>query len=153
MRTNRDAALKLFVVLNRTVAALRQHAEADVARHGLTVVEFAVMEALYHRGDMPLGELQKRILVTSGGMTYLVDRLTEQGYVERKPCETDRRVRYASLTPKGRRLMAAIFPEHAAALEHAMAGLTLDQKREAVALLRELGTYARRTRPENAPVQ
>lgn len=149
MRTNRDAALKLFVVLNRTVAALRQHAEADVARHGLTVVEFAVMEALYHRGDMPLGELQKRILVTSGGMTYLVDRLTEQGYVERKPCETDRRVRYASLTPKGRQLMAAIFPAHAEALERAMAGLTLDQKRKAVALLRELGTYA----AENAPDQ
>ncbi|HEU5208367.1 MAG TPA: MarR family transcriptional regulator [Longimicrobiales bacterium] len=149
MRTNRDAALKLFVVLNRTVAALRQHAEADVARHGLTVVEFAVMEALYHRGDMPLGDLQKRILVTSGGMTYLVDRLAEQGYVERRPCETDRRVRYASLTPQGRQLMAAIFPAHAEALERAMAGLTLDQKREAVALLRELGTYA----AENAPDQ
>ncbi len=148
MRTNRDAALKLFVVLNRTVAALRQHAEADVARHGLTVVEFAVMEALYHRGDMPLGELQKRILVTSGGMTYLVDRLTEQGYVERKPCETDRRVRYASLTPQGRQLMAAIFPAHAEALERAMAGLTLDQKREAVSLLRELGTYAAELAPD-----
>lgn len=148
MRTNRDAALKLFVVLNRTVAALRQHAEADVARHGLTVIEFAVMEALYHRGDMPLGELQKRILVTSGGMTYLVDRLTEQGYVERKPCETDRRVRYASLTPQGRQLMAAIFPAHAEALERAMAGLTLDQKREAVSLLRELGTYAAELAPD-----
>src|SRR5690606_33423281 len=88
MRTNREAALKLFVVLNRTVAALRQHAEADVARHGLTLIEFAVMEALFHRGDMPLGEVQKRILVTSGGMTYIVDRLVEQGYVERKPCAT-----------------------------------------------------------------
>lgn len=149
MRTNREAALKLFVVLNRTVAALRQHAEADVARHGLTLIEFAVMEALFHRGDMPLGEVQKRILVTSGGMTYIVDRLVEQGYVERKPCVTDRRVRYASLTPEGRQLMAAIFPAHAEALERAMAGLTLEQKRQAVTLLRELGTYA----AENPPGQ
>ena len=58
-------------------------------------------------------------------------------------------MRYASLTPEGRQLMAAIFPAHAEALERAMAGLTLEQKRQAVTLLRELGTYA----AENPPGQ
>ena len=95
MRSNRDAALKLFVVLNRATAVLRQRAETDVTRHGLTLGEFAVMEALYHRGDMLQGELQEKVLVTSGGITYLVDRLAAQGYVERKPCATDRRARAA----------------------------------------------------------
>ena len=142
MRSNREAALKLFVVLNRATAVLRQRAEADVTRHGLTLGEFAVMEALYHRGDMLQGELQEKVLVTSGGITYLVDRLVEQGYVERKLCATDRRARYASLTAAGRHLMAAIFPEHAEALEEAAAGLTLEEKRQAVRLIRQLGRHA-----------
>ena len=150
MRTNRETALKLFVVLNRATAALRQRAEADITRHGLTLGEFAVMEALYHRWDMLQGELQEKVLVTSGGVTYLMDRLAAQGYVERKPCETDRRARYASLTAKGHRLMDTIFPEHAEALEAAAAGLTLDEKRQAIRLIRQLGKHAAEAEAERA---
>ncbi len=76
------AALRLWVILSRAHAAIAAHAQADAARHGLTIAEFAILEALYHRGPMLLGEVQKRILVSSGGITFLVDRLAAKGLVD-----------------------------------------------------------------------
>src|SRR6185503_13192975 len=96
--TDSKSALKLWVVLARAYASVAQRASEDVARHGLTLAEFAVLEALYHKGPLLLGEVQKKILVSSGGVTYLVDRLEERGLVRRKLCPEDRRARYAELT-------------------------------------------------------
>ena len=136
------SALRLWVILSRAHEAVARHAEADVARHGLTIAEFAILEALYHVGPMLLGELQRKILVSSGGVTYLVDRLVERGFAERQPCPNDRRARYAALTPEGKRLMARIFPDHAKAIEHAMSGLTRSDRERVSALLKSLGRAA-----------
>ena len=135
-------ALKLFVVLSRAHTAVARHSEMDIARHGFSPGEFAILEALYHRGPLLLGEVQRKILVSSGGVTYLVDRLVAQGLVERQDCPTDRRARFAALTPKGEALIAGIFPAHADAVERAAAGLSAEEKRTAIALLRKLGLAA-----------
>lgn len=137
-----DTALKLFVVLSRAQSAVARHAEADATRHGLTLAEFAIVEALYHVGPLLLGELQRRILVSSGGVTYLVDRLEEKKLVERRECPGDRRARYAALTPAGETLVGRIFPGHARSIARAMAGLTKKEQGEAIALLRRLGKTA-----------
>lgn len=142
------AALRLWVTLSRAQSAISAHAAVDVARYGLTLAEFAILEALYHRGSMLLGEVQRRILVSSGGITFLVDRLTAKGLVERLECPTDRRARYASLTAKGEALIASIFPEHAAALARAMGGLTPAQMQAASDLLRTLGRFAADLTPD-----
>ncbi|HEX2187755.1 MAG TPA: MarR family transcriptional regulator [Longimicrobiaceae bacterium] len=140
-------ALKLWVVLSRAHAAIEAHAAAQVSRHGLTLAEFAILEALFHRGPMLLGEVQRRILVSSGGITYLVDRLERKGLVERRDCPEDRRARYAALTAGGEALISEIFPEHARYLEHALGGLDAAGKEEAVRLLRGLGLHAAETTP------
>jgi MarR family 2-MHQ and catechol resistance regulon transcriptional repressor len=137
-----ELSLKLWVVLSRAFDAVQAHAQADVARRGLTIMEFGVMEVLYHKGPLTLGEVQRKILVTSGGVTYLVDRLAAKGLVERRRCETDRRAYYAALTPAGQEMIAEIFPRHAAAIDRALGGLDDAQKEQAVTLLRTLGRYA-----------
>jgi MarR family transcriptional regulator, 2-MHQ and catechol-resistance regulon repressor len=135
-------ALKLYVVFSRARNAVGRHAEADIARHGLSTGEFAILEALYHKGPLLLGELQRKILVSSGGVTYLVDRLEAAGLVERRECADDRRARYGALTADGTALMERIFPDHAAAVEQAVSGLTAEEKRQAIGLLKRLGRTA-----------
>lgn len=142
MGYEQEISLKLWVVLSRAQAAIEAHARADVTRHDLTLAEFGILEALHHKGPMLLGEAQKKILVSSGGITYLVDRLEKKGLVERQECPTDRRARYAALTPEGEGLIMRIFPEHARALEHALSGLDPEEKEEAIRLLRKLGRHA-----------
>jgi MarR family 2-MHQ and catechol resistance regulon transcriptional repressor len=129
-------------VLARAFGAIAEHAAEDVARHEITTTEFAILEVLYHKGPMLLGEVQRKILVTSGGITYLVDRLVEKGLVKREQCPEDRRARYAVLTPAGQALIKRIFPGHAARIEQAMSGLTQAEQREATSLLRKLGLAA-----------
>mgnify|MGYP001034846285 CR=1 FL=1 len=142
-RSERQAlALKLWTVLARAHAAVLAHSQADIARHGLKPGEFAVLEALYHKGPLLLGEVQRKVLVSSGGITYLVDSLEKRGLVERRACEEDRRARYAALTPVGERFIADIFEEHAAAIERAVSGLDLEEQRIAINLLKRLGLHA-----------
>ena len=138
----RDPALRLWVALARAYRAIEAHAAADAARHGLTVAEFGILEALHHKGRLLLGALGQTILVSSGGITFLVDRLARRGLVAREQCPDDRRARYAVLTPEGRRLIARIFPEHAARLREALGGLDATEQREAFALVRRIGRHA-----------
>jgi MarR family transcriptional regulator, 2-MHQ and catechol-resistance regulon repressor len=135
-------ALKLWVVLARAYAAVSERAARDVARHDLTLAEFAVLEALYHKGPLLLGEVQKKILVSSGGVTYLVDRLEQRGLVARQPCAEDRRARYANLTDDGKTLMDRIFPEHAACIAEVAGVLTNVDQIELTRMLRDLGRHA-----------
>ncbi|HUH12854.1 MAG TPA: MarR family transcriptional regulator [Longimicrobiales bacterium] len=135
-------ALRLWVTLARAYGAVARLSAADIARHGLSPSEFAVLEALYHKGPLLQGQVQEKVLVSSGGITYLVDRLVERGLVERRLCESDRRARYAALTGAGEALMADIFPDHAAAVRAAVGGLTAREQELATELLKRLGRRA-----------
>jgi MarR family 2-MHQ and catechol resistance regulon transcriptional repressor len=97
---------------------------------------------------MPLGEVQRRILVSSGGVTYLADSLESRGLVRREPADRDRRIRIATLTDEGREMIEKIFPEHAARLEEAMAGLSPEEQERAATLIRRLGKRAASSKEE-----
>lgn len=143
--SNQEIALKLWVVLSRAHSAVTAHAESDVARHGLSLAEFGALEALYNKGPLLVGELQRKVLKSSGGMTYVLDRLQDKGLTTRRPCETDRRAIYAELTEEGETLMSRIFPQHAESLERAASGLGPDEQQKAIALLKRLGHAAEGT--------
>ena len=138
----RARALKTWVVLARAYAAVARAVEADIAQHGLTTTEFGILEALHHKGPLLLGEIQRKVLVTSGGITYLVDRLVAKGLVRREPSPDARRARFAVLTPEGKRLIAGIFPAHADFLSRMISTLDEREQAQATALLRKLGLAA-----------
>ena len=135
-------ALKLWLTLARAYQAAAELSRMDIASHGLNPAEFSILEALYHKGPLLLGELQRKALVSSGGTTFLVDRLEGRGLLERQTCPNDRRARYAALTRDGQALMKRIFPVHARAMREAMAGLPATEQRAVTALLKKLGLAA-----------
>lgn len=141
-RDDTDTALKLWLTLVRAQASLARLSNADIAKHGFSPSEFSILEVLFHKGPLLLGDLQRKVLVSSGGITFLVDRLAARGLVERQECPSDRRARYAALTRDGQALMKRIFPPHADAMQQAVAGLTVAEQRTATALLRKLGLAA-----------
>jgi len=151
MSTEHDDALKLWVVLSRAHDAVARLARADIARHGLTEGEFGVLELLFHKGPQLLGEVRRKTLVSSGGTTYLIDRLVGKGLVERRPCPEDRRAIYAALTDEGEALLRGIFPPHAEAIEEAVSGLAPEERRQATVLLRKLGRAAAEREGTAAP--
>jgi MarR family 2-MHQ and catechol resistance regulon transcriptional repressor len=137
-----ERALKLYVVLARAGNAVNRRVAAEIDLHELTLTEFGILEALYHKGPLLLGDVQRKILLSSGGVTYTVDRLAEKGLVERRECQSDRRARYAALTPKGQALIEKIFPAHAQSIEETLSVLSAREQEELTALLRKLGLSA-----------
>jgi MarR family 2-MHQ and catechol resistance regulon transcriptional repressor len=142
MDENTAATLKLWVVLSRAHRAISEHARRHIERQDLRPTEFGVLEALYHKGPLTLGQLGEAILLTSGSTTSVADKLEERGLIARRGSSEDRRVCYAELTEEGRALVERIFPGHAAVLQDAMGGLTTEEKRIVTAMLRRLGLHA-----------
>lgn len=139
---NRDQSLKLFVVLSKAYKVIMERAMKDMKQNGLSVTEFSVLELLYHKGKMPLQRIGDKILITSGSITYTVDKLEKKGYLKRVDCPDDRRVTYAEITASGKELFDRIFPAHAEVVESLMAGLTSDEKQITIKLLKKLGRHA-----------
>jgi MarR family 2-MHQ and catechol resistance regulon transcriptional repressor len=139
---NRDQSLKLLVVLSKSYKVVMDRAVKDMKRNGLSAAEFSILELLYHKGKTPLQRIGDKILVTSGTITYTVDKLEEKGYLKRVACPEDRRVTYAEITTSGKELFDQIFPAHADMIESLMGALTSEEKQIAITLLKKLGHYA-----------
>src|SRR2546422_6003651 len=73
-----DPGLMLWVVLAGAFDAVDRHSRASIARFGLGTTEFGVLEVLYHKGELPVCEVQRRILVESSSTTYVVDKLRSE---------------------------------------------------------------------------
>ncbi len=144
-RSEVEAALELYVVLSRASSWVEAHAVRDIRSHDLNPTEFGILEALYHKGALPLQQLGEKVLISSGNITYAVDKLEQKQLLERKPSPRDRRVIYAELTPLGRNLLASIFPKHEQVIEQAVSGLSQEEQREAIKLLKKLGLAAQKS--------
>jgi MarR family transcriptional regulator, 2-MHQ and catechol-resistance regulon repressor len=135
-------APRLWIVLARCHRALSQIAEHSIEEAGLGLTDFAVLEALLHKGPLTITGIQGKVLLASGSMTAAVDRLEKKGLIIRSPAPSDRRAKVLELTPEGRRVIAKAFRRHAAELESAMAVLSQGEKRQLYALLKKLGVFA-----------
>jgi MarR family 2-MHQ and catechol resistance regulon transcriptional repressor len=105
--------------------------------------DFAVLEALLHKGPLPINEIGKKVMLTSGSITMAVDRLEAKGLVERRAHSTDRRAKIVHLTKEGRKLITREYADHAADLERlASASLTRAECKTLIRLLKKIGYEA-----------
>ncbi|WP_163528446.1 MarR family winged helix-turn-helix transcriptional regulator [Halobacillus ihumii] len=141
-KKKQDPSLKLFVVLAKAQRAIADLVKDDIQSYGLNTTEFGVLELLYHEGDQPLQKIGEKILLASGSITYVVDKLEKKEYLKRVPCPNDRRITYAAITSKGKELLHGIFPDHWKQIEMITGGLSEDEKLQAIDLLKKLGKYA-----------
>jgi MarR family transcriptional regulator, 2-MHQ and catechol-resistance regulon repressor len=141
MKENQDTkqSLKLFIVLSRAYKALNEEINKNIQENGLNPTEFAVLELLYHKGDQPLQQIGGKILLASGSITYVVDKLEQKGYLKRVACPKDRRVTYAQISESGRSLIDSIFPNHEERIHELMSALSPDEKDDAIDLVKKLG--------------
>jgi DNA-binding MarR family transcriptional regulator len=109
--------------------------------HGLTLAAFDVLSNLRRAGPphrKTAGELAESSMLTSGGVTFRIDKLESEGLVRRVRSTDDRRVVYAELTDAGRKKIDAVYEEHIALENDMLARLTAQEREQLVALLRKL---------------
>ncbi|MBD7942917.1 MULTISPECIES: MarR family winged helix-turn-helix transcriptional regulator [Psychrobacillus] len=134
-----SSALKLFIVLSRAHKVIHECTNHFFQENGLNPTEFAVLELLFHKGKQPLQQIGNKILLASGSITYVVDKLEGRGFIKRVSSDTDRRVTYAEITEAGTEFMNELFPRHEQQLIQLMNALSEEEKLEAIELLKKLG--------------
>lgn len=136
---SQETALRLWIALARCYATYSKAVSCKVQEYGLTTPQFGIIEALHHLGPLSLGELADKLLVTGGNVTYVMDRLEEQGLVVRERSPEDRRIVQAKLTPRGQALISGVFPGHAAYIEELAGHLEPEEQEDLRRLLKKLG--------------
>ena len=78
-----------------------------------TMPRFDVLAQLDREpSGLVLGELPKRLMVSAGNLTPIVDRLVEDGYITRTPSTLDRRVQIVCMTVEGRKAFRRMAKSH-----------------------------------------
>ncbi|WP_458863067.1 MarR family winged helix-turn-helix transcriptional regulator [Acidaminobacterium chupaoyuni] len=131
--------LKILIGLHRAANAIDRQTARLAAPFGLTLGQFAVLEALYHKGDLTVGQVQQAILSTSGTIPLIVAKLEQQGYVTRTQDEEDRRRWILHLTDEGRELIAEVYPLNEAMILRQMDCWSDEEKETLVTLLKRFG--------------
>src|SRR4051794_26960470 len=124
----RDDAVEVRAQGWRALAALHGILDAKLERalqagHGLSVVEFTVMDALSRQDGwhMRMAQLARAAALSPSATTRLVNRLEDRGLLTRILCDDDRRGIYTELTAAGRKALTKARPDHDRALEDALA--------------------------------
>ena len=137
------SGVHVFLVLWKAARAVEAYAERSVSQLEMCGSDFAVLEALLHKGPLPINEIGKKVLLTSGSITVAVDRLETKGLVERRAHGTDRRAKIVHLTKAGRKMITRAYAEHAADMEYlASASLTKAERNTLIRLLKKIGYEA-----------
>ncbi len=145
MRTTRkygresDLALGLWVKLARAYETFSRRSLENIRTFGLTEPQFGVLECLGHLGPLTTGELCRKMLVSGGNMTVVIDNLEKESLVERIRSSEDRRTIRVHLSKKGKKLFDDIFVLHAAHITRLAGVLTRSEQEELSRLLRKLG--------------
>jgi len=65
--------------------------QAAAAKYGSSITDMKTVSTLMQEGPMTAGQIAKRLSLTTGAVTNVIDRLERRGVVERKPDASDRR--------------------------------------------------------------
>jgi MarR family transcriptional regulator, 2-MHQ and catechol-resistance regulon repressor len=137
----------VWLVMWKAVHAIARQVDADLQRCGLSNTDFRVLEALLHKGPLPVNVIGPKVALTAGAISVAVDRLERRGLVQRVEGDRDKRIRIVALTKAGEKVISPVYRHHAALLERLLDPLSEAERASLVTMLKAVGTRAE-TMPE-----
>lgn len=119
-----DPRITALGLLTEVQAGIAARLSPLLAEHKLAPAEFDVMLRLSRSPEhrLRMSDLAAQTILSTSGVTRVVDRLEREGLACREPCASDRRAMYAVLTSKGEKRLAAMLPAHNELVEQWFAG-------------------------------
>lgn len=122
--------LRLLACTSMIEAELRRQFRTEF---DFTIPRFDVLAQLDREpGGLVLGELPKRLMISAGSLTPIIDRLVSDGFITRTPSNLDRRVQIVCLTIEGRKSFRRMARKHGTWLSSLLEGLSQDQLDEMI---------------------
>jgi MarR family 2-MHQ and catechol resistance regulon transcriptional repressor len=126
----------------KAMRALTRYAAAGIQDTGLGLSDFGVLEALLHKGPLPVNTIGPIVDLTPGSISIAVDRLFAKGLVSRVESTEDRRVRIIALTQRGKDLIVPAFRKHAGQMKKIFSELSPEELRVLEEALKKAGKRA-----------
>lgn len=130
---------KILIGMHRNVREMDRITTKIAAEYKLSFSQFMVLEVLYSKGDMSIGEVRERILSSVGTIPVIIRNLEKMGYIERHPCETDRRISILHITDAGLDVIQKVAPLNHQRIDEYMSVLSPDEKGQLLLLMKKLG--------------
>lgn len=128
--------LRLLTCANMIERRVRRHLRESFE---ITLPRFDLMAQLDRAPKgLTMGALSRRLMVTNGNVTGLIDRMEAEGLVERTAASSDRRVQMVRLTPTGKKAFDAMTPAHKEWIAALMGELDHGEMAELLTLLAKL---------------
>ena len=132
----------VWLVMMKAMRTLTRYATAGIEETGLGLSDFGVLEALLHKGPLPVNTIGPIVDLTPGSISIAVDRLFAKGLVSRVESAEDRRVRVVALTPRGKDLIVSAFRKHSGQMKTVFSELSPDELRGLEVALKKVGKRA-----------
>ena len=110
---------------------------------GISDTDFRILEALLHKGPLPVNTIGPKVHLTPGSISVAVDRLLEKELVTRVESPHDRRVRIVALTKAGKDLIVPIFRKHSTEIRKMFADASPQELQILESVLKKAGKRAR----------
>ena len=127
----------ILIGMHRMINQIDRKTAHIAAEYDLTLSQFGVLEALYHVGDLTVGEVKEKILSTDGTIPVVVKNLEKRGLLFRKQDPRDRRKSILSLTEQGRKVISEAYPANERMIQEQMSVWTKEEKMQISDLLRK----------------
>ena len=82
----------------------------NISKFGLNLTDFSVLDLLFQKGEQTTQKIGEKMLITSGSITYIVNKLEKMELICRNKSKTDKRITYIKLTKKGRETIFELLP-------------------------------------------
>jgi MarR family transcriptional regulator, 2-MHQ and catechol-resistance regulon repressor len=143
MKKNVPEAVHVWLLMMKAAQAISRYAAGDIfKKSGLGDSEFRILEALLHKGPLPVNTLGPKVNLTPGAISLAVDRLHKRELVSREESPEDRRVRIVALTQAGKDLIVPLFKKHAALMKDVFSELGSGELHQFEAQLKNIGLRA-----------
>lgn len=133
--------MSLVIGMSRVLGHINLSSSRLLDPYGLTLGQFAVLEALYSKGPLSVGQVQRKILTSSGTIPVILTNLENEALIIRTRDQEDKRRVTLDLTDKGRTLISEVFELNRQLIEEKVSCWTKEERTTLLRLLKKFGDH------------
>lgn len=134
-----DIEVKILIGLSRTVNSIHRKTGKLCTKYNITLSQFGVLEALYNKGDLTVGEIKTLILSSDGTIPVVIKNLEKNNLVKKEISPSDKRCTIVKITKEGEKLIKEVYPKNEEMIKEVMDIWTSQEKNELLRLLKKFG--------------
>ena len=102
--------LNVFINLIKTDNMLIKYLNRSLSDYNLNMTDFSVLDLLFQKGEQTIQKIAEKVMITSGSITYVINKLEKMELVFRRKDKDDSRISYIRLTSHGKEILISILP-------------------------------------------